>query len=325
MFENACNNDYNKTYNDLLDACNSCNNACNTCMESIFRIGRVECLVNPSLGREKELEIHPAEKPKKIMVIGGGPGGLNVAWVAAKRGHHVSLYERQASLGGQLNLSTVNPYKKELFSLINYQKTQIEKYGVDCHLKTEVTIEVLKDVKPDVVILATGSRPITPSIPGMDKPHVFTFPEILNGKQRLIKGKCIVIGGGATGCEIAHYISEQGYQVTLVEQLPRVAENLETVTRKVLLNKMRDSGVRILTGHKISKITDEGVFLTAGSSEEIFLEASSVVISIGTKPDDSLYGPVQALGIEYYRIGDCLESRSAKAAIYEGAVIGRAV
>ena len=115
--------------------------ACNTCMESIFRRGRVECLVNPMLGREKEMAFHNTENPKKVMVIGGGPGGLNVAWVAARRGHEVSLFEKQSTLGGQLLLGTITDYKKELRSLIKFQKRQIQKFGVKCHLNHEVTVE----------------------------------------------------------------------------------------------------------------------------------------------------------------------------------------
>ena len=299
--------------------------ACNTCMESIFRKGRIDCLVNPSLGREKEMEIHRTDNPKKVMVIGGGPGGQNVAWVAAKRGHHVSLYEKQSSLGGQLHLSTVNTYKKELLSLINFQKIQIEKYGVDCHLNTEVTPDTFENVKPDVVILATGSNPIKPPLPGVDNPNVYTFAEILNGQNISPERRTVVIGGGATGCEVAHYLAEKGCPVTLVEQLPSIARQLETVTRKVLLSKMKERHIQVITRHKLVRISDKGVFISIGDEEEIFLEADVVVISVGTKPDNSLSATIKSLGVEFYQIGDCLEPRSAKAAIYEGAVIGRAI
>ncbi len=143
--------------------------ACNTCMESIFRKGRVECLVNPTLGREKEMEMRPAEKRKKVMIVGGGPGGLHAAWVAAIRGHDVHLYERQSRLGGQLNLGSVTKYKKELLTLIDFHIKQVEKAGISIHLNAEVTPETIQREKPDVVILSTGATPILPNVPGIER------------------------------------------------------------------------------------------------------------------------------------------------------------
>ncbi|MBW2064153.1 MAG: FAD-dependent oxidoreductase [Deltaproteobacteria bacterium] len=298
--------------------------ACNTCMESIFRRGRIECLVNPSLGREKEMEIRPAPKAKKVMVVGGGPGGLNVAWVAAHRGHEVHLYERQSELGGQLNLATIASYKKELISLIEYQKRQVRKFGVNIHLNTEVTSELVRQEAPDVVILATGSVPITPPIPGIDKPIVVPLSDILSG-IRAVEGKVIVVGGGATGCEVAHHLSENGCRVTIVEMLPKLAEQLESITRKVLIKRLKENKAEILTEHKVVSIEDKGVSVTDKDGKESFLEADSVVITIGNRPDNTLYDDLKLTGIELYQIGDCLEPRSAKAAIYEGAVIGRKI
>jgi 2,4-dienoyl-CoA reductase (NADPH2) len=298
--------------------------ACNTCMESIFRRGRVECLVNPTLGREKEMQLTPASPPKKVMVIGGGPGGLNVAWVAAKRGHEVHLYEKQANLGGQLILGSITSYKKELLSLIEYQKTQIRKFGVRCHMNFEVSLDTIKQEDPDVIILATGSSPVTPPVPGIDKPIVSTFIEVFNG-DKPSKRKTVVVGGGATGCEVALHLSENGCHVTIVEQLPKIGGQLESITKKVLISKMKENGIQSMPGYRLSKVEDNGVLVTDNEGNDLFIEAESVVVSIGNKPDNSLYDEINALGRELYQIGDCLEPRSAKAAIYEGAVIGRAI
>jgi len=298
--------------------------ACNTCMESIFRKGRVECLVNPTLGREKEMEFIPTQRPKKVMVIGGGPGGLNVAWVAAKRGHEVHLFEKQSSLGGQLILGSITSYKKELLTLINYQKTQMEKFGVKCHLNFEVTLDTVKQENPDVVVLATGSVPATPPISGLDKPIVRPLPDILNGGKP-DKNRTVVVGGGAIGCEVALHLSDHECPVTVVEQLPKIGGDLESITKKVLVGKLRKNGVQFLTGHRLLRVEDNGVFVSSKDENEFFIEAESVVMAIGNKPDDSLYDQIKSLGTELYQIGDCLEPRSAKAAIYEGAVIGRAI
>jgi 2,4-dienoyl-CoA reductase-like NADH-dependent reductase (Old Yellow Enzyme family)/NADPH-dependent 2,4-dienoyl-CoA reductase/sulfur reductase-like enzyme len=298
--------------------------ACNTCMESIFRRGRVECLVNPSLGREKEMELRPAEKRKKVMIVGGGPGGLHAGWVAAMRGHEVHLFERQSRLGGQLNLGSVTKYKKEILSLIDFHKKQVEKAGIHVHLNSEVTLETVKREKPDVVILSTGATPILPKVPGIERSTVIGLTEVLNGDPP-VKKRAVVIGGGATGCEVAHHLAEHGSSITIVEQLPKVALNLESITRKVLLKELRQRGVRFLTGHKLSKIEETGVAVTAEDGTESFIEADAVIIAIGNRPDNTLYEQIQSLGIPLYQIGDCLEPRSAKAAISEAATIGRSI
>lgn len=298
--------------------------ACNTCMESIFRKGRIECLVNPALGREKEMEIRPADSPKKVMVIGGGPGGLNVAWVAAKRGHDVHLYEKQPILGGQLNLGTVTNYKQELLSLINFQKRQIEKFGVNIHLNFEVTLETVEQERPEVIILSTGSRPVMPDVPGIEKAIVFSIPEILDGSQPL-KRKTVIIGGGATGCEVAHHLSENGCPVTVVEQLPKIAPQLETITRKVLVKQLRNLGVKFMTGCRLKRVENNGVLVTDREGKDLFIDAEGVIIAVGNEPDNRLYEQIKPLGIPIYQIGDCLEPRGAKQAIHEGAVIGRTI
>ncbi len=313
----------NKAREGRLDDIRMCI-ACNTCMESIFRRGRVECTVNPMLGREKEMAFHPTKDPRKVMVIGGGPGGLNVAWVAARRGHRVCLYEKRDALGGQLIMGSVTGYKKEILNLIRFQKRQVEKYGVECHLNHRVTAQSVKEVNPDVVILATGSLPIYPDIPGIDKPQVVTFSEVLSDcpPTRL---KTVVVGGGPTGCEVALHLAEQGSAVTILEMLPKIGNGLETVTRRVLLKELQAKGVRWHTECTLLRIEDGGVVLAGSDGKETTLEAERVVIAVGSRPDNRLFDEIRALGYEVHQIGDCREPRSAKAAVHEGAVLGRKI
>jgi 2,4-dienoyl-CoA reductase-like NADH-dependent reductase (Old Yellow Enzyme family)/thioredoxin reductase len=298
--------------------------ACNTCMESIFRKGRVECLVNPTLGHEKEMVLTPADSPKKVMVVGGGPGGMQVAWVAAKRGHKVYLYEKTAELGGQLILGSAANYKKELLSLINFQKKQIEKSDVSVFLSTEVTMDMVQKEKPDVVILATGSKPFVPPIEGIDGPIVQSLSQVFIGDKPEVLNT-ILIGGGATGCEVALHLSDSGSPVTIVEKLPKIGIQIESITKKIILTKLKKNNVKIHTECELSKIKDNGAIVTNKEGKEFFLEGERIIVSIGNTLDNSLYDEIKDLDIPTYQIGDCLEPRSAKAAIYDGAIIGRTI
>jgi 2,4-dienoyl-CoA reductase-like NADH-dependent reductase (Old Yellow Enzyme family)/thioredoxin reductase len=313
----------NKAREGRLDEIRICI-ACNTCMESIFRKGRIECLVNPMLGREKEMAIVPTQKPKKIMVVGGGPGGLNVAWVAAKRGHEVHVFEKRDSLGGQLLPGSIPGHKKELLSLIKYQTKQIEKFGVRCHLKHEVKTKDVREFKPDVVVLATGSLPVIPPVEGIDNNITLTYEDVLNESPPPFK-KAVVIGGGATGLEIALHLAEYGCRISVVEMLAKIGRGLESMTKRILLGRLKEYNVKIMTETKLIRVESAGAVVARSDGTQLSIEAERVIFATGTRPCNRLYEKVKTLGYETHQIGDCLEARSAKAAIYESAVLGRAL
>lgn len=296
--------------------------ACNTCMQSIFRNGKIECLVNPTLGREKELILKPVEKPKKVLVVGGGPGGLNAARIASKRGHSVDLYEKNSLLGGQLLFARKPYFKKELDQLLEYLLTQIKKEKVNCHLNHEITLKEISSIKPDVVVIATGSKPFKPPIKGINSLNVMTVPEILNGTFELKGENIVVLGGGSTGCEIALDLSQRRCNVTIVEQLPKIGAQIEAVTKKMILKGLKENRVKILTEHTINEITSNGIYVLDKNKKRYFIECDKLVVSTGNKPDEKLSADLKNLGIETYVLGDCMQVRSAKEAIYEAAVIG---
>jgi pyruvate/2-oxoglutarate dehydrogenase complex dihydrolipoamide dehydrogenase (E3) component len=236
----------------------------------------------------------------------------------------VHVYEKRKVLGGQLVPGSMPGHKTELRTLIRFQVKQAELHGVKCHLDHEVTAKDVKALDPDVVVLATGSLPAIPPVPGIEKEIVLTYEDVLKGDTVLFN-RVIVVGGGATGLELALYLTEQGCSVTVIEMLPKIGSGMEFVTKKVILKHLKNSNTAMLTDTRLSKIEDKGVIVVNQENREKFIEADKVVIAIGTKPDTKLYDKIKPLGYKIYQIGDCLEPRSAKDAIYDSAVLGRRI
>jgi 2,4-dienoyl-CoA reductase-like NADH-dependent reductase (Old Yellow Enzyme family)/thioredoxin reductase len=299
--------------------------ACNTCMQSIFKRGRVECLVNPSLGREEEMAIIAAEHPKKVVVVGGGPGGLNFSWIAARRGHDVHLFEKRGEFGGQLIPGSRPNHKAELRSLISFLSRQAEIYNVNCHLNRKITAVDIRTFKPDTVVLATGALPVLPPVIGIDLDFVMTYADVLNDGHSLSGLKIVVVGGGPTGLELALHCAEKGCDVTVVEMLPKLGARMEAMTRKLLLKRLKERDTRLLTECRLEKVAPNGVWITDGNARQRMLPAAKVLIAVGARANNRLYQEIRDGGCEVYQIGDCRTPQDAKAAIYESAVLGRKI
>ena len=299
--------------------------SCNVCFETGLAGLGLKCSVNAVSGREAELTIEPASRPKRVMVIGGGLAGMESARVAALRGHEVTLYEKQNELGGQLVLAALPPYKQELAMLNRYLRNQLEKSTVQVKLGVEVTPELVEKERPDAVILTTGSTPLIPEIPGMNENKVVTAVDVLSGRVD-VGGKVVVIGGELVGCETADFLSQQGKKVTVVRRGPEMAARMFRSNRHALLTRLEEKGVLLITGVKeYEAITEDGLVIIDGEGKQQRLEADTIVLAAGAIPNDQMARAIQGKVGEVHLAGDCVQPRRIVDAIHEGARLGREV
>jgi 2,4-dienoyl-CoA reductase (NADPH2) len=298
---------------DEIVTCIACNQGC---MDNLFESTPITCMVNPIVGREGEVKISPAKKPRKILIVGGGPAGMKAAQIAAMRGHQVTLYEKSDRLGGQLNLASASPSREELGTIVEDLSIQLRKFGVKIQLGEEVTPSLVARLKPDIIILATGATPIIPNIPGVDLPNVFQAWDVLAGKDTPGKN-VVVVGGGGVGCYTAHYLAVRGKKVTLLEMLDKTAKDVGISNRWIIRDNLQKGGVEIFTSTKVESISEKAVFAVK-NGERLTLPADSVVLAVGSKSNKSLAEAIREKISEIYEIGDCVEPRKALQAIHEG-------
>jgi len=304
--------------------------ACNQgCLNGLFTLLRLTCLLNPTVGLEKEMALIPAERRKKVLVAGGGPAGLEAARVAAQRGHEVTICEKTGKLGGQFNLAAVPPRKQEFAKAIQYLSIQAKKAGVKVELGKEVTPELVEQLEPDVVIVATGGAPIIPTdVPGADKPIVATPHDVLAGKVD-IGHRVIILGGGALGCETAEYVGEQGAkEITITTRrgsIDEVAQDMVPWARAALMEKLSAYKVNIFTSATVKEILDDRVMLLREGKEESIRGATNVILARGVESIDDISAVIRDKVAEVYIIGDAKEPRKALEAIAEGAEVARQI
>lgn len=292
--------------------CIACNESC---------LGKrlyLTCTVNPQAGLEREYALRPIAGKKKVLVLGGGPGGLEAAWAAALRGCDVTLWERGDRLGGKLHVAAVPEFKRDLQPLIDYLSTQVRKVGVKVKLKRTATVDAVRKERPDVAIVATGSTFRMPPVPGIEFGHVINTVALYEGAQPVGR-RVVVVGGGLCGCEAAAYLAQQGKQVTVIEMTAElISEGSKTLnTILAIQGLLAETKVEARTNTKLVEITTAGVVVERRDGREE-MAADSVVIATGFAPELSLRDALEPHVPEVIAVGDCVRPRNIDDAILEG-------
>ncbi len=276
---------------------------CNECTGSLDRGEYLSCAVNPECGYEYMPVLQPAKQVKRIVVVGGGPGGMEYALTAARRGHRVTLLEREKELGGLARVAGKPAYKKpEIASMIDYYRIMLQKYGVDVQLETEGTADLIKYLYPEIVVLATGSVPMSLQIPGWEH-SISAIDKLLDDATGLGQHVCI-IGGSGVGLDAAMFMAEKGKQVTVIEMEQTVGRELNHMLRVNLANLLKENRVDVLTSHVVTEILENGVKVLCHGQEKVIL-CDQVISAVGFVRSDlsDLYESLNDLPVELYSLG----------------------
>ncbi|HBM80475.1 MAG TPA: 2-enoate reductase [Clostridiaceae bacterium] len=301
---------------------------CHTgCMGRMF-IGKSECCtVNPAVCREKEYEITPAYKKKKIIIIGGGVSGMEAARVCLLRGHDVTLYEKTNRLGGHLNEGSKPDFKKDDRALLDWYIHELKTLNANIKMKSEADINIINQEKPDVIIAATGSIPVKINFPGSDKKNVAYASEILDGIKSA-GNDVVVVGGGLVGCETALYAAKQGKKVTIVEALNGLMSRGRPVphmNKTMLIDLLKFYKVDVILNSYLMEVTDNAAIISDGPSRRRSIKADTVILSIGYRPDDTLYKNLNGKFAELYAIGDLRDTSDIMNAIWDAYDVAKSI
>ncbi|MBC7323316.1 MAG: FAD-dependent oxidoreductase [Acetomicrobium sp.] len=281
--------------------------SCNTCIGlKVFAGQKMRCAVNPKVGYEWKYQCLPSVSArKKVVVVGGGPAGTYAAITAAWRGHEVTLFEKEDKIGGQLNLSSLPPGKDKINWFTEWLEGELKRTNATVRLGECATADKLFELKPDIVIVATGAEPIVPNIPGIDR--ALLSWDVLRGKANIPSGEDVVIvGGGLVGCETANYLLGKGCNVTIIEMLDDIALDMEPIERFDLLTLFASKGVKALTKSLVTNITPDSIEMVDVTSRQIKqIPAKHVVLAVGQKPVGcELARDLSDKGIPVITVGD---------------------
>ena len=283
----------------------------------------ISCLVNPELGYEGALQAAKVQKKRRVAVIGGGPAGLEAARAAAARGHEVSLYEAEASLGGQFASAAYPPYKGELASYISWARNELDRLGVRIQLATTFTAELAAKLTPDAVIVAAGARPLILNIPGIRGENVVLAQDILLGRREAAKN-IAVLGGGLIGLETAVHLGWLGRKVTIFEKVDTLCPDVVSGVLPALLKLVDDYGIQKVLNATVVEITDKEVVVVEDGERKRYA-ADMVVLAMGMDQENSLVQELREKVKEVLVVGDAVRPRQALQATREGFVAGLSV
>ena len=320
-----------KLFDNKIDEIRRCI-ACRRCLITMFCDFNMRCTVNPEVGREEAYYIKPTKKVKQVLVVGGGPAGMEAARVAALRGHRVMLMEKKSNLGGNLISAAGVTFKRDVNYVTGYLSTAILHAGVDVKLNTTATLEKILATKSDVVILATGSIPIIPDIPGMKLNNVVTAVDVLEGKAK-VGDSVIVAGGGEVGCEAAVYLTEKGKKVTIVEMRDTDWSDTEGLApgmdddmrRWFIADLLPTLPINVIGKVTFKEITNEGMVVTDREGKNQLVKGNTIVLAAGMKANNSLKVKLVGKVPEIYEVGDCITARKIIDATTEGAQVARLI
>ncbi len=307
---------------DQIRNCIACNEGCIT---RLFSDQDVWCTVNPETSREEEFAGPRPDVEKKVFIAGGGPAGMEAARIAASRGHRVVLVEERDHLGGALLLASMPPKRPGWSELRDYLVGEMKRSGVIVRLGTTATAELAEMEGADVAVVAIGASQFPPEIPGIKSKNVVMSRDILDGKARIRGEKVVVMGGGTSGAQIADFLSQMGHEVTIVTSGREIAKDSAAVTRDLMLDRLRQRGVKMLTDTKIIEIKKDKVLIVSpGGAEDLpgELPADTVVASTGAKSNDGLADELGKVVKQVFVVGDAAGPRNVTYAMLEGARAG---
>lgn len=286
--------------------CICCNKGCT---DNIQNRKFLSCVLNAENGYEGTRKITEATTKKKVIVVGGGPAGLEAARVASLKGHNVTLFDENTSLGGQLNLACIPPRKNEIRRAIRFLTHSVISQNVELRLGKKVTQEDILTLNPDVVLVAVGASNIIPNIDGYNRKMVCDSWKILSGEQQVF-GKIAVIGGGMVGCEVAELLClQEGNKVSIIEMDNIIAKGESNTILPTLMENFKTNNVEIYTNHKVNKI-DKEYIICENNNNEIKILCDYVVMAVGARPNSFDVDKLLENNIKVVKIGDCKDKAS---------------